>query len=194
MRTTTYEYDGANDRVRETAADGAVTEYAYDSARKLVQITQRGSDDADAARAHHRRRAARADVQATTPPAGSARFQQRRRHGRDLRLRQREQQDAGDGAEPTPLPGGGTPTRTRVTRFGYDDDNRLVTQTFDPDGLNLVETLAYDKAGNVVRRTDANGNETTSTYDLANRLRSVTDALGQTTVVHLRPRRQPDAR
>ena len=46
VRTTTYEYDGANDRVRETAADGAVTEYVYDSARKLVQITQRGSDDA----------------------------------------------------------------------------------------------------------------------------------------------------
>ena len=46
--------------------------------------------------------------------------------------------------------------------------------------LNLVETLVYDKAGNVIQKTDAPGNVTTSAYDRENRLvRSPTDALGQ---------------
>ena len=74
MRTTTYEYNGSNDRVRETAADGAVTEYSYDSARKLVQIAQLGSSDPDLLGAHRRLRAARADVQPTTTPAGCSTF------------------------------------------------------------------------------------------------------------------------
>ncbi len=66
----------------------------------------------------------------------------------------------------------------RTTVYQYDADNRQIAQAFDPDALNLVGTLAYDKAGNVVAKTDALGHVTTTTYDLGNRIVSITDPLG----------------
>src|SRR5262249_46631939 len=67
----------------------------------------------------------------------------------------------------------------RQTTFEYDLDNRLTKQTFDPSGLNLQTTLAYDKEGNVVNKTDPNNHATASQYDLENRISKVTNPLSQ---------------
>ena len=55
---------------------------------------------------------------------------------------------------------GGRTDPVRTTKFEYDLDNRLITQTFDPDasghtGIKLQQQLAYDKEGNVVTKLRA---------------------------------------
>jgi YD repeat-containing protein len=73
------------------------------------------------------------------------------------------------------------PNSVRLTEFQYDLNNRLTRQTFDPSGLALVQLTAYDKAGNILTTTDANGHATMRTFDLANRVMSETNAKGETT-------------
>lgn len=72
------------------------------------------------------------------------------------------------------------PNPTRTTRFEYDLNNRNIGQTFDPNGLNLTQTIEYDRIGNIVRQTDPNGNVTSFVYDLNNRAIAETDATGNT--------------
>ena len=71
--------------------------------------------------------------------------------------------------------------------YSYDADNRLITQTDDPTDstttrveLNLVQTFVYDLAGNVTSKT-VGGHTSTNTYDLANRVLTVTNAAGERT-------------
>jgi len=60
---------------------------------------------------------------------------------------------------------------------------RKVTDTADgKDGNDWSEMMQYDAAGNVLARTDANGNATTSTYFLDDLLKTEANALGETTV------------
>jgi YD repeat-containing protein len=63
-----------------------------------------------------------------------------------------------------------------LTTFTYDFNNRVVSQSKG----TFVERLTYDKAGNVLRKEDASGVGSTTTYDNNNRISSVTNALGQT--------------
>jgi len=51
------------------------------------------------------------------------------------------------------------------TSFGYDAAGRLLTRTFDPNGLHLVTTYAYDAKGQTVRVTDPSGSVTDTVYD-----------------------------
>jgi len=69
--------------------------------------------------------------------------------------------------------------------YAYDSDNRLITQTDDPSDaatprveLNLIQSFSYDLAGNVLTKT-VGGHTSTTTYDLANRVLSVTNAAGE---------------
>ncbi len=71
-----------------------------------------------------------------------------------------------------------------VTRYVYDDLGRRTHTIVDPDGpdgLAITETYEYDDAGNVVRRTDGEGNVTGFLYDANNRLTVTVDAEGGVT-------------
>ncbi|MGC3963613.1 MAG: hypothetical protein QM803_09880 [Rhodocyclaceae bacterium] len=58
-----------------------------------------------------------------------------------------------------------------VTRYTYDDANRVLTRTVDPDGLNLVTTYTYDAKGNV-RFKNEQGIVTETLFDASNRVMS----------------------
>jgi YD repeat-containing protein len=75
------------------------------------------------------------------------------------------------------------PNALRATAFEYDKENRLRREISDPisnpfgtdnpNGLNIVQELQYDKIGNVITKIDGNGNVTESTFDLNNQLKAV---------------------
>ncbi len=78
-----------------------------------------------------------------------------------------------------------TSPRGVVTRYVYDKLGRRIEETLDPkeanpSALGLKTTYAYDKNGNVVSRTDANGATTRYAYDGENRLLFSVDAVGNT--------------
>jgi YD repeat-containing protein len=66
-----------------------------------------------------------------------------------------------------------TDAKVRVFR-GYDDLNRMTSETQDPDGLNLITLHKYDPNGNEEELTDAKGQRVVSDYDSLNRLASQT--------------------
>lgn len=66
----------------------------------------------------------------------------------------------------------------RHTRYVYDDLGRRVSEINDPNGLALTSYLAYDANGNIVRRTDGNGEHTYFAYNAFNQLVLTVDALG----------------
>ena len=55
-----------------------------------------------------------------------------------------------------------------LTQYFYDEHQRLV-KTSDSTGYVSGET-EYDANGNVIRSKDANGNETTTEYDVLDRV------------------------
>jgi RHS repeat-associated protein len=57
--------------------------------------------------------------------------------------------------------------------YKYDALGRVV-QTINTDDI-IIQTKKYDQKGNLITTTDALGNETTYTYDLGNRLTTITD-------------------
>ena len=65
----------------------------------------------------------------------------------------------------------------RLTTYTYLSNGWLRTQT---TGRN-VQTLGYDRAGNVISKTDARNNTSTTRYDLMNRAISTVDASGKET-------------
>lgn len=73
----------------------------------------------------------------------------------------------------------GKPART--VAYEYDLANRLTSQITDQGGLNITETMAYDRVGNVISKTDPNGHVMTYEYDLNDRLIRQTNAEGITT-------------
>gem|GEM_PF-925064 len=64
------------------------------------------------------------------------------------------------------------------TEYAYDKNNRLISTT-DPDLHTTSQT--YDALGNVVTKTDANGQQTRFTFDERNRLQTVVNANMETT-------------
>jgi YD repeat-containing protein len=62
------------------------------------------------------------------------------------------------------------------SQLGYDSQgNRIWTiRDYGQNHSNQLTRIAYDKIGNAIAVTDPNGNTTTSTYDAARRLTSVT--------------------
>ena len=162
-RVVTTEYDNDDNVVRIIKSDGQVIDYVNDSTGTMRQRTTRSANAADAPRIET--------------------------YGYDANGRLSFFRDV-DGAETTiaydaannkvqesitdPAYAAGDPNRTRVTRYTYDLDNRVVREAYDPNGLNISQSLQYDKAGQVVRKVDANGVATDSVYDLGGRLLQVT--------------------
>lgn len=78
-----------------------------------------------------------------------------------------------------------------VTKYEYNDFGLIeaVTQNYkvnpgsedDPNVTNVRTEYAYDTVGNLTKIKDANGHETTFTYDALNRLWKVTNPLGKVT-------------
>lgn len=68
------------------------------------------------------------------------------------------------------------PDNTTVT-YDYDKLNRLVSKTYSQDDSNVL--YLYDQIGNRIGMTDETG-ESTYTYDIMNRITSVTAADGKT--------------
>ena len=71
----------------------------------------------------------------------------------------------------------------RVTEYVYDTLGRRIAQIVDPGAghLNITTSFQYDGDGNVVAKTDADGNVTRYVYDGDNQLRYTIDALGGVT-------------
>jgi RHS repeat-associated protein/uncharacterized repeat protein (TIGR01451 family) len=66
----------------------------------------------------------------------------------------------------------------RVTRYGYDLLNRLITTT---NPLGYTQIYTYDGVGNRLAATDAAGHTTHYGYDLLNRKIAITDTQGHVT-------------
>ncbi|QSB02663.1 RHS repeat protein [Methylomonas sp. EFPC1] len=69
------------------------------------------------------------------------------------------------------------PATFQTSQYQYDLRNRLIKESRDPAGLNLVTAYAYDHNDNRVQLTDPRGKVTKYTYDEQNRLTQVQDAL-----------------
>jgi RHS repeat-associated protein len=79
---------------------------------------------------------------------------------------------------------GATATEPGITTaYAYDDMGRLLTVTVDPGTsphLNNVTSYTYDEAGRRTSRTNPRGKTTTYSYDAADRLTEIEDALSGT--------------
>ena len=83
--------------------------------------------------------------------------------------------------------------QNRTTNYEYDDFNRLVKTIYPAattGATRLEERVEYDLAGNVKKRVDTAGRETTYDYDSANRLMKVTDTALQATQYEYNARSQ----
>jgi len=65
----------------------------------------------------------------------------------------------------------------------YDNLSRNLSKTVNDEAgtQSITTSVTYDSNGNVLTQKDGNGNVTTLTYDLLDRLASSTNALGQKT-------------
>jgi RHS repeat-associated protein len=87
-----------------------------------------------------------------------------------------------------------TDALARVTDFEYDDFNRLKKTIYppaSPGATRLQETITYNTVGDIAKRTDTAGRDTTYVYDTANRLTSTTDPALQVTQFQYNARSQP---
>ena len=151
--TTTYGYDTAGNRTSVTDPLGHVTSYAFDARNRLISVTDPLGKvtsfgyDADGNR-----------TSATTPLGATTTWTY----------------DAANNAaaivDPLGNAPGGTPA-DHTTTFAYDVDGR---QTSVTDPLGNTTTSTFDRAGQLVGRTDANGHATAFTYDPVGRLATVT--------------------
>jgi YD repeat-containing protein len=74
-----------------------------------------------------------------------------------------------------------TPTRTSVTNYEYDLSNREIRQTFDPAGLNIVQSITYDEMGHAIAKSNGNGAKESFSYDRLGHITSQQDAVGNLT-------------
>lgn len=64
--------------------------------------------------------------------------------------------------------------------YSYDANGNMLTQTLSADGEDLITSYSYDANGNRISQ-NIDGDITSYSYDLYDRLTSMTDALGTTT-------------
>lgn len=159
-RSSNSDYDGNGRIVRRTEADGSETLYTYDGAGNLKSEVLFANTDAPRELIYeydlNNRLIHFTDADGTVTTFGY--------DGANNRISETITSTTDSNA-------------VRQTTYQYDLNNRRISQTFDPDGLNLVQTTAYDKLGNVIARTDANGHITRAEYDLNNRMVRTIDAL-----------------
>ena len=194
-------YDGANNLSSTTDADGHTTTYSYSKANRLLSVAQPDPTGGPGPGPM---------TQYTYDLAGNRRTMQDpdqnvTTYGYDQRNRLTGTTDPYGFTETTVYDGVGnkirtiTPNRTAATTFDtfdrtaiytYDALNRLVAITLPavtaPDGTPEPTTTkrGYDGVGNLVKVTDARGNQTRYGYDAANRRNLVIDAMGESTYTY----------
>jgi RHS repeat-associated protein/uncharacterized repeat protein (TIGR01451 family) len=159
--TTTYTYDNAGRKIRETNALGQTTTYTYDAAGRLVTQTD--------ALGHVTRHAYDATGHRSSVTDALGRVT---RYSYDARGRpigtiypdgSTEQQQYNGAAEMVVS----IDQAGRITRKQYDGTGRLLA-VIDP--LGHTTSYTYDAVGNMLSITDANGHTTRFAYDAVNRL------------------------
>jgi RHS repeat-associated protein len=175
---TTHDYDTAGNRIKTTDAEANATRYAYDdAANRTCMVDGNGHVtvyEYDALDRLIRETAKIGTVIDPTDPIGpactpadaddiiTAEYEY---DGNDNQTLVRRQSNTSE------------PREWQVTTYEYDDRHRLVKETQDPGGLDLMTTYAYDGNDNRIATTDPRGLTTTFEYDDQNRLTKVTDAL-----------------
>ncbi|WP_237057157.1 DUF6531 domain-containing protein [Microbulbifer sediminum] len=163
-RVTLTDYDRNSRALTVTEADGSVTQNRYDAAGNLLQEVLYANTSDPRTRSYtydlNNRIETFTDVDDTVTHFSW---------------------DAANNKTGERIVSATDPNAVRETVYVYDLNNRQVQQVFDPQGLNLVQSTAYDKAGNIVTQTDANGNSLHYAYDLANRILSEANDLGEVT-------------
>jgi YD repeat-containing protein len=151
-RSSHFEYDAADRRVREIDPLGGVSEFQYDRNNRLVRPT-----DALGRATINTYDANGQLVSVTDPLANVSTFQY----------------------DATGNRVGLTNANGHTTTFEYDAVGRLVRQT---DALGGVQSFTYDAVGNMTSRTDQNGHITQFAYDALDRRTTEIDALSGTTL------------
>lgn len=164
-----YEYDKRNHLIKITDALGNITRFEYNLDGKLVkQIDPEGKA-----------------IQYEYDPDGRL---LKTTDGNGNQIEMEYGGASGPGCSSCSGAGGASNQPARITyptfakEFIYDKRGR---QTIEKNVLSLSETyhtnFGYDRAGNLIARTDKEDNITGYTYDALNRLKTVTDALDQET-------------
>jgi RHS repeat-associated protein len=154
---TTFAYDGANRLIKITRADNSVIAYTYDLAGRRTKITD--------------------PLKKVTTFVYDGAY---RLTGETDALGK----SVGYTYDLMSNLTGTTDQLGQTTNIEYDEFNRPKTTIYPPaiaGATRLQQTIEYDAAGNVTRRTDTAGRVTTFAYDAANRLTSVTDPALQVT-------------
>lgn len=157
-RITSLTYDGNSNNLTQVDPDGSLTEKRYDAAGSMIQETQYAN-------------------------TGSPRDTQYEYDANNRLVRFTDLDgtvteftyDAANNKTSETILSTTDAIASRKTTFEYDLNNRKISEVFDPQGVNFVQTMEYDALGNVVRKTDANGIAREYAYDLNNRV--VTDTL-----------------
>jgi RHS repeat-associated protein len=189
-RTTRFEYDSSDRRIREIDALGGVTHFEYDAAGRLVRTTDAlGRSTTNTYRADGELAAVTDALGFVTQfefdAAGNRTAEidalgRRRTYEFDALNRLIAQNDCPCATEYISYDAvGSISTRTdrngNVTQFRYDALNRLIASI---DALGGITASEYDPNDNLVALTDANGHTTRYEYDSRNRLIRETDPLG----------------
>ena len=189
-RTSTFEYDDADRRIREVNPAGNVRQIEYDANDRVVAVVDENG--------HRSQAAFRADglLESLTDPLGFSQNFIFDAAGNRTSLTDQNgnvtlyQYDALDRIEQMTDATGGiwsatwdavgnrtsfTDANGNTTQFTYDDRNRPVQTT---DALGGVQAHSYDEHGNIISATDANGHVTLFAYDDRDRLIQITDPAG----------------
>ncbi|MFY0675645.1 MAG: RHS repeat protein, partial [Neptuniibacter sp.] len=165
-RTFSYTFDGNSRVISQTSSDGSVTESHYDASGNLIQERMYANT------------AAPRDL-----------FYQYDLNNRLVHFTDVEgtittfTYDGANNKTSEAIISATDPNAIRETVYTYDLNNRVISEVFDPTGLNLVQTMSYDLAGNVIAQVDANDNLRRAEYDLNNRMVRQIDALGNDTLI-----------
>ena len=167
-QTTTFEYDALDNRTAVTDPNGSRTEYLYDEQSNLVKIIDPAGNETLMEYAQDKKLTSQAD------PGGNT-----TQYEYDAERRMVKTIDpagnptrmvyTGDGCSSCSGTGE-KPERiiypTFEKQFAYDDLGRKLTETDTLSDTEFRTTgFEYDTAGNLIKKTDAGGNETHYAYD-----------------------------
>ena len=159
VRETSTSYDAYGRVLSTTDAMGLVTNYAYDEAGRSMTVTSPGG--VVTTTSYNRE----GQVVAVTDAARNTTSYQYDADGRLLETVNPDGSTVTDQYD-----GVGNLIQTQdadghVVAYTYDAAGRVLTQTVDPDGLDLMTSYSYDGRGLEVSVTDPTGVTTTYTHD-----------------------------
>lgn len=159
-----YGYDAVNRLLTDTDALGNTTRHAYNAAGNLLSTNDRLGNLSCYQYDDLNRRALTIQLGASggscpATPGASDRWTASHYDavGNVLSLTSAKQ-----GSTPAQCEAGSPPADCETTRYGYDEVNRVIQETYPDAGMRL---FAYDRAGNLIQRTDQQGRTTDYVYN-----------------------------